>query len=817
MKRYRFLLILGLILMTFLFAENFEKIKTYQVGPGTIYSYYEEHSYPWALHVTEIDLKNPYIKIETKKAGDLIFGREGTNSMSSRSDVAGHRVVSAINGDFYNTTNGQPINNQVLNGECIQARTYSRSAFTYHEGGIPSIVIPSFSGLIISKDTTDSTVSHSLNSVNMTRYTNNIVIYNSYKGSSTLTNEWGYECLASPISQWYVNDTVYCVIESRQDGVGNMTISEGKFVISGHGTGEEFLKNYCNLGDTVKIMQSFANSPARMTQYIGGGPWMLRNGVDVTAENTEGIGADFYAVRHPRTAVGFSADSSKAYFVVVDGRLEHSVGMNLHELSSFMKEIGAAHAINLDGGGSSTFTVRSDVMNIPSDGWVRIVANALMCVSSAPDSDLSIVQIERDSIAVYKNNTFDVPMSGWDMFYNPRDIPSSSGLNVTYTAGLGNYSEGEFTTSANDMDGCIYTDLDGVLDSMKVHIISIDSLTLYPASVMTDTLKPINFFVYGCQDGGTKELLNNDIFEFELLNEDIGDIGSDGVFTPAMTGESQLLVHYGADTDTAYILIEKGEGEVVIDEVELLSDWTLSGIDLDSNLSTIQLIEREAGDGSKALRIDYTTIGDGEIVLNVNPKRIYSVPSEYLIDALSDGLNHRLYLVFDDANGNEYKFKASGYFNNLEFETKILSAGAIIPGDGAEYYPMYLKQIYINLANGIQSGTLYFDFIRCTYPGWTAIEQETGAGIPSDFQLFQNYPNPFNPTTAIRYQLSDISEVDLSVFDVSGKKVATLIHDSRPAGSYSVEFSAETLTTGVYFYRLQAGNWTDTKKMLIIK
>jgi hypothetical protein len=821
MKRSIVIILLLSIVFSFASAEYFEKVKTYQVGPGSIYSYYEEHSHPWTIHVTEIDLQNPYIKLETVKAGDKIFAREGTNSMSARSDKPGHRVVSAINGDFYNTTTGEPINNQVSNGEFVRAYSYWHSAFVYNNEGLPGITYPNFSGTVISSaDTNGQIFSHQLTTVNRDRNENFIVIYNNFMGASTGANQWGFEVLAHPISDWVVNDTVSAVIEARESYTGNMTIPAGKFVISGHGTGTEFLNEHCQIGDTVKIVQQLIGSLPGITQLIGGGPRMLQNGANISSESClhEGWPITFSTARHPRTAVGYNADSTKAYFVVVDGRQEHSVGMSLPEMADFMKSIGATNAINLDGGGSSTFTVRSDVMNIPSDAWVRNISNALMCVSSAPDSDLSIVQIERDSIAVYKNNTFDVPMSGWDMYYNPKPISEGSGLEITFPNSLGSYYNGKFTVSDRDIDGCIYSDLNGIKDSMMVHVISIDSLTLYPTMAMTDTLKSLNFFVYGCQDGGTKELLSNEIFEYELLNENIGEINSEGIFTPIMTGESQLVIHYGDDTDTSYISVEKGEGEVVLDEVESLSEWTLNGTNLDSNLTTIQLVDRDTGLGSKALRIDYTTTDDGEIVLETISKRIYGIPSEFLIDAMSDGLNHRLYLVFEDANGNEYKFKAGGYFNNSEaFETKTISIAAIIPGDGDEYYPMYLKQIFINLKNGIQSGTLYFDRIRCTYPGWTAIEQENGDGIPLNFQLLQNYPNPFNPTTAISYQLSIISEVDLSVFDVNGKKVAILVNGTRPAGSYSVEFSADYLPTGVYFYRLQAGNWIDTKKMLIIK
>ncbi|MBC8042249.1 MAG: T9SS type A sorting domain-containing protein [Rhizobacter sp.] len=86
-----------------------------------------------------------------------------------------------------------------------------------------------------------------------------------------------------------------------------------------------------------------------------------------------------------------------------------------------------------------------------------------------------------------------------------------------------------------------------------------------------------------------------------------------------------------------------------------------------------------------------------------------------------------------------------------------------------------------------------------------------------EFQLKQNYPNPFNPNTVVSYRLSVVSQVELKVFDVSGKEVATLVRARQAAGSYSVRFGAAGLPSGIYFYKLQAGDFADTKKMLLVK
>jgi hypothetical protein len=94
---------------------------------------------------------------------------------------------------------------------------------------------------------------------------------------------------------------------------------------------------------------------------------------------------------------------------------------------------------------------------------------------------------------------------------------------------------------------------------------------------------------------------------------------------------------------------------------------------------------------------------------------------------------------------------------------------------------------------------------------------EVDAGLPKQFALEQNYPNPFNPSTTIRYQLPVASEVKLEVYDVLGKKIATLVNERQSAGSYQVVWNASGLSSGTYFYRLQAGTFVETKKMIMVK
>ncbi|OGU70037.1 MAG: hypothetical protein A2W30_04915 [Ignavibacteria bacterium RBG_16_36_9] len=101
-------------------------------------------------------------------------------------------------------------------------------------------------------------------------------------------------------------------------------------------------------------------------------------------------------------------------------------------------------------------------------------------------------------------------------------------------------------------------------------------------------------------------------------------------------------------------------------------------------------------------------------------------------------------------------------------------------------------------------------------------DADESSNQPAEFVLYQNYPNPFNPSTKIGFQISDFGFVSLKVYDLLGNEMVTLVNEEKPAGRYEVEFnvtqaSKPEISSGIYFYRLEAGNYIDTKKMLFLK
>ena len=116
----------------------------------------------------------------------------------------------------------------------------------------------------------------------------------------------------------------------------------------------------------------------------------------------------------------------------------------------------------------------------------------------------------------------------------------------------------------------------------------------------------------------------------------------------------------------------------------------------------------------------------------------------------------------------------------------------------------------------ISSGLTPTHAVYSYYPYTSSVESKKNI-IPEHFMLSQNYPNPFNPSTTIHYSIPEQSHVTIKVFDVRGRELATLVNGQQPKGNFEIEFDATELTSGVYFYKIQTGDFVDTKKMILLR
>jgi len=101
--------------------------------------------------------------------------------------------------------------------------------------------------------------------------------------------------------------------------------------------------------------------------------------------------------------------------------------------------------------------------------------------------------------------------------------------------------------------------------------------------------------------------------------------------------------------------------------------------------------------------------------------------------------------------------------------------------------------------------------------GISSVFSEETISLPISYTLLQNYPNPFNPSTTIKYNLPKDSQVQIKVFDILGRQVVELINEEKMSGTYEIKFNASSLASGIYYYQLRAGDYVETKKMILLK
>jgi len=190
----------------------------------------------------------------------------------------------------------------------------------------------------------------------------------------------------------------------------------------------------------------------------------------------------------------------------------------------------------------------------------------------------------------------------------------------------------------------------------------------------------------------------------------------------------------------------------------------------------------------------------------------------YLIEPLDLGL-----LTPSDTGWNYLDVSSYDIIVNSDFFAGIIYDGFNTPALGLD--TSYSGRSFYWVASDTAWNDLgYSLFIRAIVSHLvpTDVEQDLPSGLPSAYVLHQNYPNPFNPSTVIEYSIPRRSQVEITLYNLLGQKVKTLVDKAEPAGNYSAywngtDYSGKPVASGVYLYRLKAGDFVETRKMILLK
>jgi hypothetical protein len=272
-----------------------------------------------------------------------------------------------------------------------------------------------------------------------------------------------------------------------------------------------------------------------------------------------------------------------------------------------------------------------------------------------------------------------------------------------------------------------------------------------------------------------------------------------------------------------------------------MAQWAINGVGVclaSSNQNSPQL----TSDGNGGAIITWNELGSGIPDPNIYAQRVNaSGTAQWATNGVGVCLaagGQGFPQLTSDGNGGAVITWQDARTNNIQdiYAQRIDSSGsALWTNDGIAVSTATFVQAYPLIINGGgngmiigwtdyrsdlsgQRGDIYVQRVSAsgTLGGATGVN-ENDHSLPTTFTLEQNYPNPFNPNTTISYQLPTQNHVTLKIFDVLGREVATLVKSVEQPGFKSVTFDASKLSSGMYFYRLQAGNYIDTKKLLLLR
>lgn len=349
------------------------------------------------MNLVRVDLRRADIEIRGARALDQLKGRERVTDMVRRANAAGVRVVAAVNADFFELKSGENENNQVIAGEWWKGLKVTDSPYDTYDNahtqfGIDRARRPLMDRFILDARAWDRGAMTPILTLNFSPSgrPEGTALYTSRYGATTPLDTTRKTAEAGLASAGKRGDTLLFVRRGAVATTSGSSIPVDGAVLAAYGAGARAKEVQAMAdGDTVKILLTtvphiaHGSAPAMI---IGGWPRILRDGENMAADasTVEGTLSGNAEARHPRTAVGFSRDSSTLLLLTVDGRSENSGGMTLVELADMMRQLGAWQAMNFDGGGSTTMVIDGKVVNHPSDQQgERAVGNALLVVSGA--------------------------------------------------------------------------------------------------------------------------------------------------------------------------------------------------------------------------------------------------------------------------------------------------------------------------------------------------------------------------------------------------------------------------------------------------
>lgn len=728
------------------------------VGPGTTQTQLHlTGTYPLDVFYLTVDKTTPGVTMRSICPGGAIAGAMQTSRMATIASDDSHLYFCGTNGDFYYTSGtmsdgksqvGTPIYSAAVDGEIYKSSGSGYQFFVDAEG-VAEICRLSWNQGTVTNAAGESVA---MKGVNVGAANNAVTLYNTRGWTSPCQGDYAGSCAEVTAklvegSSFATDNIITLEITGAATSTGDTRIPADGCVLMARGSAVPFIQAL-QIGDVVTIDQVITTPDGRRvrpTQIVSGNPKNVGGGVNLNSEGERGDATD----RHPRTAIGISADGNTIIMMVVDGR-GPSKGVTTGMLADLMLRAGAAEAVNLDGGGSSTlYTNAFGVRNRTSDGNERAVGNAIFAVYEGDVTDHTVARLE------FADYRFDAPEMAT---YTPQVLAFNAGgvlidndfrdYTLSAPATLGRISEDGKTITVDGNTNGILTASYGNAASASVPVyitdqkpwLALESVTLDGVGTYTIELLASVF----------NRTVNVDPAAYTWTSSDvaIATVNTDGTIIPVDNGVCTVTGVRGDHTLAITVNVEKAPAPVIPVEDDF-SKWTVKK----SLMESVEATELDHG-----MILDYTmssSVRSPKITMT-DKKNMPARPDAFrVVVSKATVAPKQMTLIFQPANSTQPKTLTFTDFADDGSATWEIAIDQYVDANEPGTYPIQFVSLAIVPADGPNAtGHIEIPAIEVLYTkSFGGVENITveGADTRETWYTLDGIELPAAPTAAGLY------------------------------------------------------------------
>ena len=812
-------------------------IESQDIGPGIHHYRLRIPDYPLNVNILQMDLNNPYNRIETFQASETLYKTEKLATAFTRyknmSDEK--RPIAGANGNFW-CVSGQPPQSDLLVGATYNGNLRNgaiiteTNAYSDQWDGGPErtgviavdtskklyIETMHFKGYVIN----DKIGQPEIYQTNKVVRNNEIGLYNSfygrtkafmpvdvYKDDAGTRHYQLVESVATEVyltinegQEWMAGKPMVCTVGDVKTNAGTGVLGDYDLCLVGRGDKQDLLSKLV-AGDQVTINYGWSTIGGEtpiIEQLIGGNAIVMTDGEMTGRNDDETYNSQVYS----RCAYGSSADGKTLYVIVIDKSTDPtygtSAGCNTRVMCQIANHYGCANLCNVDAGGSAQMMIEGKVINKTTEGSPRAVANGWFLYSIAP-KDETIARLEFKDIKLQAPTyaTYSPTIIAYNQYGDVVD-DDFKGYILRCDASLGTCNGTEFTAGGVAAEGLLTATYNGVSVSKTMNVVA-SELAIRIKPILIDATREYSMEVTA-SIGEEVYTYNPAAIEWVIENDDVVSIDELGVLRGLKNGKSMIVGKIGDFVDTTTVTVEIADSPKMV--ASDMSGWTIKG---SSGITKGALAE----DGT--LSFTYGSPRSPYIQM-AKEVRYYSLPDKLWIE-FTPSINIKNLLIdlrtpqHNKVNTVEVlpvtgEVFASGTTHRVEIPISSL-------GDPSDLilYPITMQYVRFMIeANTANKGdqTIKISELSAEYNNYASVESIT-IGENSNVKV---YPNPVDGGVFTVSASQDIKAVD--VYSISGTKIL-----SQKGEDKLMTIDASLLTSGIYLVQVETEKGKTTSKLIV--